>query len=80
MVQEVVRLTSLQVDVCKKNSNGQGFRSNQRYFFTVILGCSTRRDYSRRCRSPRWGRRNFVLAMSRALRSARTRRSNLYSR
>jgi len=26
----------------------------------------TRRDYSRRCRSPRWGRRRFALALSRA--------------
>ena len=32
----------------------------------------TRRDYSRLCRSPRWGRRRFALAMSRARRSART--------
>jgi hypothetical protein len=40
----------------------------------------TRRDYSRLCRSPRWGRRRFALAMSRAWRSARTRGSNQYAR
>ncbi len=28
----------------------------------------TRREYSRLCRSPRWGRRRFALAMSRARR------------
>jgi len=40
----------------------------------------TRRDYSRRCRSPCWGRRRCAVALSRASRSARTRSSNQISK
>ena len=46
----------------------------------LLVGWYARRDYSRLYRSPRWGRRRFALAMSRAWRSARTRGSILISR